>query len=320
MQPDKEDTRFERKLRNIKNNQWLAPALVVCLCIIGAGTLAGSIESISKLFDKLFERRSQQRAGQEQIVSTPTPLSPEANSRVSGMQADERDSAKDSVFPNQPKLEEKTGQHRAAQAPEQSSQEERHENGQMDSQSTSQDLGLKGEYFNAPPFDWSEMPSFPEKPETIRIDKAIEFNWGKSSPAPRVSADYFMVRWSGELYAPISGTYRFRGDHNDACRLSIDGKWVLEDWAIQKPPGNNYGGEHIKQNAHPDRPVGESYDTETVWTFSPEADVYLEGDRWYEIHLDFLDWKDEAFIRLYWRPPGDKNLALIPTRNLRSLK
>jgi hypothetical protein len=100
--------------------------------------------------------------------------------------------------------------------------------------------GLRGEYFNSPPFE--QAPSFPEQAEYVRIDKTVDFDWGKGVPAPRISSDYFLVRWSGEIYAPVTGTYQFVSNHNDGCRLSIDGKAVFRELLLD----DGYKPNHVR--------------------------------------------------------------------------
>ena len=42
-----------------------------------------------------------------------------------------------------------------------------------------------------------------------RTDATVDFDWAAGSPDPAVQADNFSVRWSGQVQAPVSGTYTF---------------------------------------------------------------------------------------------------------------
>lgn len=173
-----------------------------------------------------------------------------------------------------------------------------HEAGEGDAEATVS--GLRGEYFNIPPFEEGASPTFPSLPESERIDRQINFDWGDGAPALRISADFFYVRWSGELYAPVTGTYQFQSDHNEGARLLIDGKLVLQDWFTdtavksQSVPSNRVGGEVLS------------------------SDIYLEGGRWHRIEFEFLERRSYAFVQLSWRPPGEGGLRIIPPESFRT--
>ena len=80
--------------------------------------------------------------------------------------------------------------------------------------------GLRGEYFN--------NTEFSGEPIVVRTDPVIDFNWGKGSPLPEMAANYFSIRWSGRFIAPSSGAYYIGGDFDDAIRLYINGKKVID--------------------------------------------------------------------------------------------
>ena len=80
--------------------------------------------------------------------------------------------------------------------------------------------GLKGEYFNQ--VDCQGKPVF------TRIDPVIDFNFGKGVPDQRLPADYFSIRWTGKFVAPVSGSYYIGGEYDDAIRLWLDGKLIID--------------------------------------------------------------------------------------------
>jgi beta-glucosidase len=80
--------------------------------------------------------------------------------------------------------------------------------------------GLKGEYF--------KQVDCQGEPVLTRIDPILDFNFGKSAPVPELPKDYFSVRWTGKLVAPVSGSYYIGGEFDDAIRLYIDGKKIID--------------------------------------------------------------------------------------------
>jgi len=147
--------------------------------------------------------------------------------------------------------------------------------------------GLLGEFWNVPPFDREPQPPA-GVPTATRVDTRIDFAWRDDSPAPNVAADYFVARWSGEVHAPVSGTYQFLVNHNDGARLTVNGTAVVDWW--------RRGGGHARR-----------------------GDVYLEGDRWYPIELDMFDRDNWAEVQLSWRRPG-AGVEVVGAEFLRTAK
>ena len=63
----------------------------------------------------------------------------------------------------------------------------------------------------------------------MRIDPAIDFNWGYGSPAPGLPSQYFSVGWSG-VWSFASSTYRFHAVVDDGVQVFVDGVLVIDDW------------------------------------------------------------------------------------------
>jgi len=80
--------------------------------------------------------------------------------------------------------------------------------------------GLKGEYFNQVDCQGELV--------LVRNDSLIDFNFGRGAPVPELPIDYFSVRWTGKLIAPVSGSYYIGGEFDDAIRLYIDGVKVID--------------------------------------------------------------------------------------------
>lgn len=92
--------------------------------------------------------------------------------------------------------------------------------------------GLRGQYYAGKNF---------EKLVLTRLDKTIDFTWTIGlngnrfvSPGPGVPAEWFSVRWTGHVYAPVTGVYTFQMTTDDGMRVWIGGHKVLDSWLDQR--------------------------------------------------------------------------------------
>ena len=63
-----------------------------------------------------------------------------------------------------------------------------------------------------------------------RTDPTVDFDWASSAPDPAVQADNFSVRWSGQVMAPVTGTYTFTTTSDDGVRLYVNGQLLIDNW------------------------------------------------------------------------------------------
>ena len=63
-----------------------------------------------------------------------------------------------------------------------------------------------------------------------RTDATVDFDWASASPDPAVQADNFSVRWSGQVQAPVTGTYTFTTASDDGVRLYVNGQLLIDNW------------------------------------------------------------------------------------------
>lgn len=72
-----------------------------------------------------------------------------------------------------------------------------------------------------------------------RQDNKLAFNWGAGGPAPGQRADNFMVRWTGYITVPATGSYTFGAASDDGVRIKLNNglfgasQTVLDSWKDQ---------------------------------------------------------------------------------------
>ena len=135
--------------------------------------------------------------------------------------------------------------------------------------------GLRGEYYQGRNFDNLKI---------VRNDRAIDFNWTRKSsslfnsreflsPAPGVPAEYFSVRWTGQLLAPETGVYTLDVTTDDGMRIWLGGVMVLDSWKNQ--PATEY-----------------------------TADVELNAGNYYPIKVEYYQVQFDARATVAWRLPS----------------
>lgn len=124
------------------------------------------------------------------------------------------------------------------------------------------EVGLLAEYYN--------NITMQGKPVLIRIDKQIDFHWTLFSPDPdKLAADFYSVKWTGKLKAPLTGKFKIGLEGNDGYRLFINDKLVIDNWKKQ-----------------------------TYRTIL--ADFDFVKDKTYDIRVEFFSPDGNATIKLVW--------------------
>lgn len=113
------------------------------------------------------------------------------------------------------------------------------------------------------------------------------FNVGAGSPDPFVNTNNFSARFTGELEAPITGTYTFYTDVSDGMRMWINGKRILNNW-----PKYAEGADKTAQIQN---------------TYSMEA-----GERYY-VRIEYYENTGDAHLTLDWSiyDPAARNSTVI---------
>lgn len=123
--------------------------------------------------------------------------------------------------------------------------------------------GLKAEYF-----DNKDLEGTPK----VRKEDWINFEPANQAPDPFLPKSPLSIRWTGKLRPQVSGEYTFCFTNDDACRLFIDEKKIIDAW------------------------VGHGAQNDT-------ATMYLEAGKDYQLRAEYYDNRDYAVGRLKWRVP-----------------
>ncbi len=136
--------------------------------------------------------------------------------------------------------------------------------------------GLRGEYYNNKTLT---APSV-----LVRTDAGVNLDNLPGAPAAGVSADNFSVRWTGQVEAPVSGSYTFSTVSDDGIRLWVNGVQVVNNW------------------------------TDHAATTNTGTAITLTGGQKYNLTLEFYDALYGATARLQWAYPGQATQLVPATR------
>lgn len=139
--------------------------------------------------------------------------------------------------------------------------------------------GLKGEYFDNRDFTNKIFE---------RIDPVIDFAWSQGSPDPRMGADTFSIRWTGQIEATDTERYTFYTLSDDGVRLWVDGQLLIDRFFDQG--------------------------AQTEWSGS----IDLVAGRKYDIKLEYYENVVGAKVRLSWSSPS-RPKEVIPAKHLYTL-
>ena len=89
--------------------------------------------------------------------------------------------------------------------------------------------GLTGRYWTMQPKTTNGTPTL------VRLDPAVNFNWGTGSPAPSISVDLFTALWTGQVQPQFNETYTFYTTTDDGVRLWVNNQLIINQW-IDQPP------------------------------------------------------------------------------------
>ena len=136
--------------------------------------------------------------------------------------------------------------------------------------------GLNGVYFNNRNFTGASR---------VRVDSTVAFDWpNHASPAKGLRGETFAVRWTGIVKPPTSETYTFTTRNNDAVRLWVNGKLIIDFWT-------------------------------TSVRATHSGTIALKANRLYDLRLEDFDSRRTAAINLFWSTPT-RAQSHIPSKRL----
>ncbi|HEY5706112.1 MAG TPA: PA14 domain-containing protein [Terrimicrobiaceae bacterium] len=134
--------------------------------------------------------------------------------------------------------------------------------------------GLLGQYYNdSSGAGYPLANPFTGEPVFERTDPVVDFGWRGDSPAPAVNRDNFSAKWTGQVKAPVSGTYTFFVTGDDGVRFYFNGSKVIDGWKDQGA---------------------------TTYSYT----TTLTAGTLYNIELHFYEHGGDATCRLQWSYPG----------------
>ncbi|MBI4604346.1 MAG: hypothetical protein HY721_20495 [Planctomycetes bacterium] len=119
-----------------------------------------------------------------------------------------------------------------------------------------------------------------KRKKKVRIDPAIDFDFGYAAPDKDLPADRFSIRWTGAIRAPAPGKYALTFKVDDGVRFWIDGDLALDHWA---------SGAHVR-----------------------EVSVYLT-DRPHSLRVEYYEDNSPARISVAWLRAGASDSVLVPS-------
>ncbi len=124
--------------------------------------------------------------------------------------------------------------------------------------------GLSAEYFNNADLSGSAF---------TRLDPLVDYKWGTAAPDPKVSADTYSVRWTGQVQPRTSETYTFYTNSDDGVRLWVNGQLLIDHW------------------------------TDHALTTDQASIALVSGQR-YDLKLEYYQNMWDAQIGLFWSSPS----------------
>ena len=118
-----------------------------------------------------------------------------------------------------------------------------------------------------------------------RTDPTVDFNWGSGSPGSAVNPNFFSVKWTGKVKAPVNGSYVFTVVGDDGIRLFLNGVKVIDGWRDQGA---------------------------ATYSSTPTT---LTANTLYNVELHYYEHESDAVARLRWSYPGQRIRRFLRVRS-----
>ena len=151
--------------------------------------------------------------------------------------------------------------------------------------------GLNGTYYNETSDSAFPNDSPTEQPFLVRTDPSVDFNWAGLPPAPNAVATKFMVRWTGYVTIPTTGSWQFGATSDDGVRI-----WVNQSSPSASNTTLNQWSDHVA-------PATPAYGTA----------VSMTAGQTYPIQVDYYQDTGLSSIALWATDSGASNGAPVPS-------
>ena len=128
-----------------------------------------------------------------------------------------------------------------------------------------------------------------------RIDPNINFNWVRNSPGRPIQEDNFIAEWDGYLSPEFSGEYHFEVQADDAVRLWIDDKLVIDNWKEAPSFSSGFAMGNTADIIH-------------------NGNIELNSNEMHKIKVAYFEKTQNASIRLFWSSPKQEKQIIPPSR------
>ncbi|GAB4022006.1 hypothetical protein GCM10028773_32990 [Spirosoma koreense] len=138
--------------------------------------------------------------------------------------------------------------------------------------------GLFGQYISG---------SDPNNPVLhTELDGPLDFTWFDVPPSAVMPPRDYIIRWTGQIEAPVTGTYTIKTNNDDGARVWINNQLIIDDWANYPYPQTKRG------------------------------QISLQANQKYDIRVDLLQGWFNAQARLLWVVPGSNQAIYMPKDRL----
>ena len=84
-----------------------------------------------------------------------------------------------------------------------------------------QGVGLRATFFNDTAL---------AAPLAVATNSSIQFDWGKTRPHRRITADHFGVRWEGSILPEFTASYQIQFQYRGRARVWVNSLLLIDEW------------------------------------------------------------------------------------------
>ncbi|MDB6110921.1 MAG: hypothetical protein JWR69_2671 [Pedosphaera sp.] len=155
--------------------------------------------------------------------------------------------------------------------------------GFLNSSSIGTGTGLLASYWSNLTAAAFDTAGFATPPTLVRTDAVVNTNWGTGSPAPSISVDQFIGRWTGAVQPQFNETYTFYTTTDDGVRVWVNNQLLIDHWVNQGP---------------------------TTWS----GTIALKAQQRYNIRMEYFENGGGAQAMLYWSSPSTAQVIIPQTQ------